>query len=850
MRSPLEASTSSASWRHDAATARFEIFDAQGAGGTEVRLPQGRVTALAVGPDAETLAAGFEDGRVVILDVKTSRTVEHKVSPGPVRGLAFSQLGWLAVNHNRGVQLLRLAPEQAKVPTAAIDLIDKPAGSLTISADGRYLAICTENIGTVRAWRLDEEERPQPVFDDIDARASTVAFTGDGRSLIIGGYDGSIATRLLENAHRSGEGPWAIAANRGKVQRIDSTRSRRYLLLLDELNHAQVWDLKDRTCGRLPGAWTSGVFLNDDELVLSTAVDAPHHPGRLVQAHRKGARIAFDPAFFVRSNGPFQVPEHLAFEGLSLSPGGARIAATASPSQVPLVCVWDTKSGKLTHWLSQIQDPVRSLSFSSDGRHLLTAGDSPEAKLWDLAAAQGELKTPAARFVDPDARNITRAVIRPDRNQLATGNSDGQVHLWSWKDDQVSLDRPQLVAGELAGAVRDLTFTSDGKTLAVAGDGTTIWLGTMEPQPGPIAVLDALRPHHFEQVNSLLAWPDQPILISGSDDTTVKFWDLKGGKLWGTFSAARTPTEPGEPAENAPVQELDWVLYTPDGLFDATPEGAKLVRFRSRDQANRLEQYEATHFAFRLGDLLLSGKPAPLVQQVDEAPPVSIIPPVRSDPNLPDTELTVSLGATDLKDVRLYHNERPIATGLDPRKSLPSQFSVRVRLLKGANRFYALASRDGALDSRSDEVEVTYDGPMEPGRLHVVALGVGDYVASATGLRRARRRSSQRSPAHPRARPRGPVRLENRFAGLPGQSGERREVLRRGCPANRGPAPGHGGRVPGGSYRRLRPAEVLPATALLSFSPRGARTSPGAATWPPGWPRPRRSTPTRSCPIT
>ena len=179
---------------------KVRIFDAQGAGGTEARLPQGRVTALAVGPDAQTLAAGFDDGRVVILDVKTSRADEHKVSPGPVRGLAFSQIGWLAVNHNKGVQLLRVSPEQAKAPTAAIDLIDKAAGCLAISADGRYLAICTENIGAVRAWRLDEEERPQPVFDDIEARASTVAFTGDGRSLIIGGYDGSIATRLLENA--------------------------------------------------------------------------------------------------------------------------------------------------------------------------------------------------------------------------------------------------------------------------------------------------------------------------------------------------------------------------------------------------------------------------------------------------------------------------------------------------------------------------------------------------------------------------------------------------------------------------------------------------------------------------
>src|SRR5207302_9295157 len=39
--------------------------------------------------------------------------------------------------------------------------------------------------------------------------------------------------------------------------------------------------------------------------------------------------------------------------------------------------------------------------------------------------------------------------------------------------------------------------------------------------------------------------------------------------------------------------------------------------------------------------------------------------------------------------------------------------------------FYAMASREGAYDSCSKVVEVDYEAPMEPGQLHVLALGVG-----------------------------------------------------------------------------------------------------------------------------
>ena len=434
----------------------IQLFDAKGGGGTVVALPQGHPTALAVAPDGRALAAGFADGRVVLYEINTKRQDGYQVGAGPIRQLVFSGAGWLAIGHEKGVRLLSVSHPQPKGPgpkekatprpvagANETDLIDRPAGSLAISPGGRFLAVATENVGAVRVWQLDGVTPSQPVFDDGKARAATVGFTLDGRSLLIGGFDGSVAIRLLENIDQKGrKAPaWTIPANRGKIQHLDSSRGRRFLLILNELNQAQFCDLKDRTCRRLPGNWTSGVFVGEDELVLTAAADAPRHAGYVVRARPDPDRAHFEftPNFFARSADRFQVPEHLAFDELTLSTDSSRIAATASPGQVPLVCVWETKTGRLTHWIPprRLEDRVQSLSFSADGRHLLTAGDSPNASLWDLTASQGELATPVARFLDPAGRNVTCAVIRPKPPiQVVTGHSDGHVNLWSWREGQ------------------------------------------------------------------------------------------------------------------------------------------------------------------------------------------------------------------------------------------------------------------------------------------------------------------------------------------------------------------------------------------------------------------------------
>ena len=707
---------------------RLRTFDPAGSGGDTMEIPPGTLTALAISPDGRFLGFGFGDGKVVIQDRDLKRRTEHQAAASPVkvRRLVFSDAGKLAVEHEKGTRLLTIPSEPGETDADELDLIDRPLQALAFSSGGEYLATSTEGIGALQVWRISGDALRGPVIDEPRAGAARLGFTGNSRALISGDFGGGVALRPLDP--RAGDGArWTFPAHDGKLQELSAAPGHRFLLMLDRkgsFRQARIWDLKDRTCRQVRGTWSSGLFLDDNRLALIADSGSKDLAGRLVLVDRES--LSFNPAFFARSSGDFQVPDSLALERLAASPDGKWLAAASDSSKVPLVCVWEAATGKLTHWIpaAALEDAVLSLSFSTDSRYLLTGGDSPAAKLWDLSATQGGLQAPSVVFSARSVRkNITCAAIRPgSHNQVVTGHSDGKVHLWSWNGQKAKLEISGFVEGEFSGAVKSLCFTSDGAYLTAAGDGLTIWVGAMEPRPQPIEVLTKLRPHHIEQINTLAAWKGLPVVISGGDDTTVRFWDLKNGSLWGTFAAAAAPVV----APSAAVREVDWVFYTPEGLYDAPPAATRLVQYRRQDRPHSLDQFERTNNEFGLSERLLAGEKPRAAPPAAEPPLISLGAPPRSDPALPNARLTITLGAKDLKDIRLYHNDALVPyTASGPPEDL--SFDVETPLVPDRNRFYVMASREGAYDACSKIVEVDFEAPRERGQVHVLAIGVGSY---------------------------------------------------------------------------------------------------------------------------
>ena len=152
-----------------------------------------------------------------------------------------------------------------------------------------------------------------------------------------------------------------------------------------------------------------------------------------------------------------------------------------------------------------------AMAFSSDGRYLLTGGESR------LGTASGICRHPRASSI-----GAGRHVLGPGGaggRSPAPRSGPGTPNRWSPATATARstsghgtpnrprvLDPRRLVVRQFTTAVKSLCFTSDGRYLAAAGDGKRIWVGAMEPRPHRVDLLDRLGPHHDEQINALIAW--------------------------------------------------------------------------------------------------------------------------------------------------------------------------------------------------------------------------------------------------------------------------------------------------------------------------------------------------------
>ncbi|MEM7590193.1 MAG: CHAT domain-containing protein [Cyanobacteria bacterium P01_A01_bin.83] len=201
---------------------------------------------------------------------------------------------------------------------------------------------------------------------------------------------------------------------------------------------------------------------------------------------------------------------------IAFTPNGKHLVSAGNDRTVRL---WDIENGQLINLFKGHKERVKCLQISADGKQIISGSADSTLKIWDIAT--GDCTKTIKTSLNP--KTVLNAIaINSEKQLIMTGSTSvqGTIKRWHWQSGEM-LDAVKAASS----GINSLTLSSDARILVSGSKGNTIKIWNLEEGLNePLVIPNA----HMSDVLSLVI--RDRILISGGKDRTIKRWNLDTGE--------------------------------------------------------------------------------------------------------------------------------------------------------------------------------------------------------------------------------------------------------------------------------------------------------------------------------